>query len=166
MSCLLLYHIIKLNQDKNRKEADNVLNDYNYEEAIYDDIISLIDNHFHVIESCYYSDSQELDRNDLYDLLYDDMWIIDDVTGNASGSYTFNAYKAEEYLCHNWQLLEKALITFGYDCSINILEKGAEWCDVIIRCYLLSDVLQNVIDEHADEWEKQITASLSNDVDE
>ena len=166
MSCLLLYHIIKLNQDKNRKEADNVLDDYNYEEEIYDDIINWIDNNFHVVEDFYDTDSQELDRIALYDLLYDDMWIIDDITGNASGSYTFNTYKAEEYICHNWELLEEALISYGYECSINILDKSAEWCDVIIRCYLLSDVLQNVIDEHADEWEKQITASLSNDVDE
>lgn len=35
------------------------------------------------------------------------------VTGNAGGSYTFNAWKAEEYLCHNLDLLAEANEEFG-----------------------------------------------------
>lgn len=141
--------------------------DYNYREAVYDDIESYIDGYLeYALPDCYDCTYNELDRNALFDILYNEMVCSDCITGNASGSYTFNYYRAEEYLCHNWQLLEEALISFGYECSINILDKGAEWCDVIIRCYLLPEALQKAIDEHADEWEKQITASLSNDVDE
>lgn len=58
------------------------------------------------------------------------------VTGNASGSYTFNTWKAEEYLCHNLNLLAEANEEFG--SNSDILSDGAEVCDVIIRCYLLS----------------------------
>ena len=32
----------------------------------------------------------------------------DSVTGNASGSYTFNTYEAEENICHNLDLLGEA----------------------------------------------------------
>ena len=34
---------------------------------------------------------------------------FDSVTGNASGSYTFSAWQAEENLCHNFELLTDAL---------------------------------------------------------
>jgi hypothetical protein len=85
-----------------------------------------------------------------YDEVYDAMWISDSVTGNASGSYTFNTWQAEENLCHNYDLLDEALNEFG--CSNeNILEKGAEWCDVTIRCYLLGQMVSEFIEEETDE---------------
>ncbi len=33
------------------------------------------------------------------------------------------------------------------DESINIAEKGAEWADVTIRCYLLGSAISEVLDE-------------------
>lgn len=45
----------------------------------------------------------------------DTLFACDSVTGNASGSYTFNTWTAEEYLCHNWELLGEALTEFGRD---------------------------------------------------
>ena len=81
-----------------------------------------------------YSDYEDLDE--LSEYLNDTLFCEDSVTGNASGSYTFNAYEAEENLCHNMDLLQEALEEFG--CGIEYLEKGAEACDVTIRCYLLS----------------------------
>lgn len=81
-----------------------------------------------------------------YDVLYDEMFTADSVTGNGSGSYTFNTYEAEENLCHNMDLLKEAIEMFGGNYS-NILDQGAEACDVIIRCYLLGQVLQEVLEE-------------------
>ena len=80
-----------------------------------------------------------------YDTLYDHLWITDSVTGNASGSYTFSAWEAEENLCHNMDLLFEALEQFG--CDISYLEKGAEACDVTIRCYLLGQALSEALEE-------------------
>ena len=37
-------------------------------------------------------------RNYLEDKLNEQLWIDDSVTGNASGSYTFSIYEAEEYI--------------------------------------------------------------------
>lgn len=78
--------------------------------------------------------------------LYDELWTADSVTGKSSGSYTFfNAYEAEEMLCHNLDLLAEALESFGCE-NVNILE-NAEYCDVTIRCYLLSECLAEALEE-------------------
>ena len=73
------------------------------------------------------------------------LFISDSVTGNASGSYFCNSWKAEECLCHNIELLAEALHEFGSD--ISYLENGAEACDVTIRCYLLGQALNETLDE-------------------
>lgn len=113
---------------------------YNYYEVVKNDIKEYIkENDIDVT-------SEDFDRDDLYDHL----WVDDSVTGNGSGSYTFSTWKAEENLCHNWDLLEEALEDFG-QTDTNILKKGAEWCDVTIRCYLLGWCLDEVIDEIEEE---------------
>lgn len=73
-------------------------------------------------------------------------WTEDSITGNASGSYYYNSYKAEESIAHNWDLLNEALDEFEQN-NINVIEKGAEWADVTIRCYLLRSVISDVLDE-------------------
>lgn len=84
--------------------------------------------------------------------LNDTLFTYDSVTGNASGSYTFNTWTADEYLCHNWELLGEALTEFG--CDMSYLEKGAEACDVTIRCYLLGQAISEVLDEIETEEEE------------
>lgn len=93
------------------------------------------------------------DKDEAFDQLYDDMFVDDSVTGNASGSYTFNTYKAEENICHNLDLLGEALAEFGQEGNW-IIEHGAEACDVTIRIYLLSEVLSEVLSEIFEEAEK------------
>lgn len=85
------------------------------------------------------------DRDEVEQQLTDDLWTVDSVTGNASGSYTFNAWKAKEYLCHNWDLLAEAIEEFGG--NTDILRAGAESCDVTIRCYLLGQCIAAALDE-------------------
>lgn len=79
--------------------------------------------------------ASEYTREEFETKLDTECWVSDSVTGNISGSYYCNAWKAEEALCHNWDLLEEALQCFGEDC--NPIEQGPEWCDVTIRCYML-----------------------------
>lgn len=115
---------------------------YDYRENVMNDIRNYIaENDIHVYES---------NKDDLYQQLSDDLWMADSVTGNASGSYTFNAREAEENICHNLELLGEALNEFGCDSSY-ILERGAEACDVTIRCYLLGECLSSVLDELEEE---------------
>lgn len=63
-----------------------------------------------------------------------------------------NAWTAEEYLCHNWDLLGEALTDFG--CDMNYLGRGAEACDVTIRCYLLGQAISEVLNEVKTEEEE------------
>ena len=111
---------------------------YNYRRAIKHDIREAIeDNNY---------GSDEKDFNDWYELL----WTDDSVTGNASGSYTFNRAKAYAHVKDNIPLLIEALTEFGYESNyivnlISDLEYQAETADVIIRCYLLGECLQEVL---------------------
>lgn len=49
-------------------------------------------------------------RDELEEKANDNLWADDSVTGNASGSYTFSIWQAEEYLCHNLDLLTERKI--------------------------------------------------------
>ena len=118
---------------------------YNYREALKNDIRSFMaDNDYK-----HYGDSREEVENNLYD----DLWTADSVTGNASGSYTFSRWEAENNLCHNWDLASEALQAFGQSLG-EAAERGAEYIDLSIRCYLLGEVLSEVLDEEYTEPEE------------
>lgn len=110
---------------------------YDYRQAVIEDIREYIEDNITM--------SDYEDKDEAYEALYDDLWIADSVTGNGSGSYTFSTWTAEDYLCHNWDLLGEALDELG--CSPDYLTKGAEALDVTIRCYLLSECLSEVLNE-------------------
>lgn len=116
---------------------------YDYLSAVESDVREYIENNVNFHD---YSDLDEM-KEDLNEKLFVD----DSVTGNASGSYTFNAWKAEEYLCHNLDLLAEANEEFGD--SSDILSDGAEMCDVTIRCYLLGQAIENVAPDMWQDWE-------------
>ena len=110
---------------------------YNYFSAVKEDVLNYIQENEIVIT--------EENREEVEGQLNEDCWMADSVTGNASGSYTFSTWQAEENLCHNWDLLAEALQEFG--CDIDYIKRGAEACDVTIRCYLLSQCITSAIDE-------------------
>ena len=128
---------------------------YDYRQAVMDDIKQYIEDHDIKVTTS--------TRDELQDELYDDLFISDSVTGNASGSYTFNAWQAEENLCHNLDLLKEACNEFGSQCDI--LE-SAESCDVTIRCYLLSECLAEVLDELEEDDEEEPEDDEDSDDDE
>ena len=84
-------------------------------------------------------------RYDLQDKLYEDLWDEDSVTGNGSGSYTFNRWEAEENLCHNLDLLGEALEEFGCGPEY-MMEKGPEACDVTVRCFVLGEAIDLMLE--------------------
>ena len=114
---------------------------YNYRDAIKSDIRVYIGETYTPEEIA----DQLLDIDAFQEKLYDDLWVEDSVTGNASGSYTFNTWRAEEYLCHNMDLLADAVEEFC--CDMDILKSGAEACDVTIRCYLLGQAIAETLEE-------------------
>lgn len=121
---------------------------YDYENAVREDVLDWIKEHYSNDEI-----TEKLqERDDWEQELNDDMWTADSVTGNGSGSYTFNAWDAEENVCHNLDLLGEALEEFGSD--MNIMKSGAEACDVTIRCYLLGGAISAALDELEEEREE------------
>ena len=61
---------------------------YNYLDAMKEDVLTAIREN--------YTLSDYENREELEERLNDDLWIDDAVTGNASGSYTFNSARAAE----------------------------------------------------------------------
>ena len=94
------------------------------------------------------------DREELEEIANDSLWADDSVTGNASGSYTFSTWQAEENLCHNMDELEEACNEFGQDIG-EAVKQGAEYCDVTIRCYLLGQAISAALDELEEEGKIQ-----------
>ena len=92
-------------------------------------------------------------RDELEEVANDELWCDDAVTGNGSGSYWFSTYKAEEAICHNWDILADAISEFGED--VDVLRQGAEYCDVTIRCYLLSQAISAALNELEEEGKIQ-----------
>lgn len=106
-----------------------------YVEAIKDDVRNYIDEEVNIED---YTSEDELIKK-----LYDRLFIEDSVTGNASGSYYFNRYKAEEAICHAGDVIKEAYAEFG---GIPDLD-DPEAIDVTIRCYLLPEGLTEAVEE-------------------
>lgn len=117
--------------------------EYDYRETVRDDVIEQIKDGYKENSLRLY---KEEGREALEEYLNEELWIDDQVTGNGSGSYTFNTWEAEENLCHNMDLLAEACDEFGQDIGETV-KRGAEYCDVTIRCYLLGSAISEAIDE-------------------
>ena len=125
---------------------------YNYFKAVKEDVKSWINDNDEW-RADYADESgkwlRDDNRDDIEEDLNDRLFIEDSVTGNASGSYTFGTWQAEENLCHNLDLLAEACNEFGG--GVDVLKDGAEVCDVTIRCYLLGQAISEVLDEMLEE---------------
>ena len=121
---------------------------YNYLEAVTADVLEYIKNEVNLPD---YDSREALDE-----ALNDELWTVDSVTGNASGSYYCNAWRAEEAISRNWDLLAEALEEFGQD-GTDVLKQGAEAMDVTIRCYLLGQAISEALDELEEEfpWDEE-----------
>lgn len=114
---------------------------YDYKENVCADIMNVIDE--------YGPENFKGDRDGFEELLNEELWTCDSVTGNASGSYTFNTWKAEEYVTENTELLNDACFELGVspeEVGEHFLNGDWEHFDVTIRCYLLAECIGEVLD--------------------
>lgn len=122
---------------------------YNYLEAVIEDVKQYIEDEIDLTE-------WRGNRDGLEEKLNDDLFVNDSVTGNASGSYYCNTWKAEEALAHNLELIEEVAEEWGIEPTISAgYEHGAEWWDVTIRCYYLGQAIGEVLDELEEELEEE-----------
>lgn len=122
---------------------------YDYLEAVIEDVKQYIEDEIDLTE-------WRGNRDGLEEKLNDDLFVNDSVTGNTSGSYYCNTWKAEEALAHNLELIEEVAEEWGIEPTISAgYEHGAEWWDVSIRCYFLGQAIGEVLDELEEEFEEE-----------
>ena len=119
---------------------------YDYRKAICDDIRDYIKENYSVEEL----EKALENREEFEEELNDSLWVEDSVTGNASGSYTFNRARAAEYVGDNLDILAEICAEFGITAEKvgeKFLEGDYEYFDVTIRCGLLNECIATVLDE-------------------
>lgn len=119
---------------------------YSYTETMKNDILDYIAENIDRAEFVN-------DRDGLEEQLNDDLWTADSVTGNASGSYFCNAYRAREAFqtdSNAADYFEEACDCFDIDAAKvgrHFIRSDYEWIDCTIRCYLLGGMISEVLDE-------------------
>lgn len=124
--------------EHNRKEQRG---EYDYHQAILEDVIEYIRDEVDA--------SEYEDRDALEEALNDELWTVDSVTGNGSGSYTFDRAKAREYVTGNLDLVQEMASDFcieDAELGKRFKEDDWEWFDVSIRCNLLSWAIGYALD--------------------
>ena len=122
---------------------------YNYLIATTANALEYINEEINIKD--FTDDRGGIDRDALVEHLNDELWTCDSVTGNASGSYTFSRLQAREYVIDNGELLEEAIREFCVDAETvaeKFLAEDWEYFDVTIRCYVLSEAIENAVDEY------------------
>ena len=112
---------------------------YEYLEEITNDIVDYIKEN--------YKEGETVEKESLYD----DLFISDSVTGNASGSYYCNSYKAFESLGSDIvDKVEEIENSFGEIPA----DRRYDWeyIDCSYRCCLLPEALDEAIEELKDNY--------------
>ena len=125
---------------------------YNYMEAVTTDAKNAILENMDMWE---WRNREELEEN-----ANDWLWTADEVTGNGSGSYTFNREAAKEYVTRSddgMDTLRNAVREFDceHEAFTAFLEENWEYLDVTIRCYLLGQAISAALDELEEEGKIQ-----------
>ena len=116
-----------------------MMSNYNYLEAVKADVQDWLGDH----EPRRDDESLEGYR----ERLYVDFWTDDCVTGNGSGSYTFNTAKAREYVLAGIEQVLEACQVFGVSFDERVGAGKWEDLDVTTRCYYLGQAIVEVVTE-------------------
>ena len=128
--------MIKYNCNKDMEEL-KMTETYDYIEALIEDIKQ-------------YLEDNDINKNDVdEDELNDKLFNEDTVTGNGSGSYTFNTEQAKQNLIGNEDLV-RSMIEDGFATPEGVMDwfmdEDYETIDVAVRCYLLDQAISEVLD--------------------
>lgn len=111
-------------------------------------------------DNSYYYDLGDYDTaEDFGEYLNDTLWTDDSVTGNASGSYTFNSEEAKGHVLADTDTVREALTEFCESAeriADAFLNGKWKFLDVTARCYVLGQAIGEIIDECREEIEDGI----------
>lgn len=130
-------------ETEEEEEEETMFN--NYTEAVTADAVEYIRDNYTAEEIA----EAMTDRDEFAEQLNDEMWIADEVTGNASGSYTFDRMKAREYVLHDIAAVRLALREFATPADTiaeKFLAEDWEYFDVTARCYVLGQAIDAALD--------------------
>ena len=89
-------------------------------------------------------------KDDYIEYLTDELWGVDDVTGNGLNFYATEE-QCEEYVCHNLTLYFQAADELDewshFEGSTWMYKNPAQHMDATIRCYLLSECLNTIFEK-------------------
>lgn len=121
------------------------MTNFNYIEAVTEDAVQYIRDNYTAEEIA----EAMTDRDEFADKLNDEMWVADEVTGNGSGSYTFNREQANKYVFADADTVCEALQEFCVEAK-TIAEKFLacdwEYFDITARCYVLGQAIEAALD--------------------
>lgn len=115
----------------------------NYFEQVKEDIKTWIQDNDWKIDT-------EADLDEIAEDLDEALWCEDSVTGNGSGSYTFNREEAKKNVLNDMETVTKALKEFctpPEEIGKRFLEEDWEWLDVTARCYVLNQAIWAILEE-------------------
>ena len=119
---------------------------YNYLRAMINDIKEWMR------EETSFAKDEVLDRDQLCENLWDELFNIDEITGNGYNYYD-GEDKCSEYLTNNFDLLYEAVKEYNPDDNVISLiehyeeEDLARYFDCTIRCYLLGECIEQAFKE-------------------
>lgn len=90
------------------------------------------------------------DRDSFEESLNDELWVVDSVTGNGSGSYTFSRYTAKHNVMSDTDTVMEALRGFCVEAETvadKFLSDDWEYFDVTARCYVLGSAINAALDK-------------------
>jgi hypothetical protein len=128
---------------KTKEEEETMFT--NYIEAVTADAAQYIRDNYTAEELA----EKLADREEFWEELNDEMWVADEVTGNGSGSYTFDCMKAREYVLNDIDTVREALREFGTEADTiaeKFLDEEWEYFDVTARCYVLGQAIDAALD--------------------
>lgn len=117
-----------------------------YLEEVVEDIENYIPDYYTEEEYNQYAEDGELAS-----MIKDDMWAEDGVTGNYSGSYTFDIEARDNILNDKFETIVKAIEEGMYDAESlgkAIVDDDWETLDVVCRCYVLYEAADIVARKH------------------
>ena len=127
------------------KEKENKAMYKDYLDMVKEDVKNWINENIEYID-----DDVKADKDDFFEYLNDNLWMEDSVTGNGSGSYTFNSWDAENYVKADMDTVKEALHEFCVPAETiaeKFLNEDWKYFDVTARCYVLGSAIYEVLED-------------------